>query len=63
MSVGLESLFRGILSSVVNSDTNGLGELRGKASFFDFLESESSAISYLSIVLSSAGMDQWSQLL
>ena len=59
--VSLESFSIGILSSVVDSDTNSSGELGSEASFLQFSVSKSFSVSELGIIFDSASSNNRSQ--
>ena len=62
LDVGVLHVLGFVVSSMVNADSDGLGEGWGKFSQLEFFERESSSELDLSSVLSSLGLNQWSQL-
>lgn len=59
--VGVESLFRTVLSSVVHSDTNGSSVSWGQRGSLELGQGETSASSDLSVVLDGWASNHWSQ--
>lgn len=62
LDVGVLHILGLVVSSMVNADSDGLGEGWGELSQLEFFERESSSELNLSSVLSSLSLNQWSQL-
>lgn len=61
LHVQVEDLLVSVLTSVVNSDTNGSSVSWGQTSGLNLGQSETSASSHLSVVLDGWRLDNWSQ--